>query len=389
LGIKGFTINADDQMKIDVICRLENHKINFQEGKMILGVSERTLRRYLKRYREVGISFVHHGNTGRRPANRTPENLKRQVQKFVQEKYYDLNMLHCLEKLKSDHDIEIKRETFRKWCHEIHCVKRAKRRRAKVKVRRERMSQAGLLIQMDGSLHRWFGNQFSCLVATIDDATSEIPYAEFFESESAVSCMKVLRQVVERKGRFSILYVDRAGVYGGIKRSGFSQVQRAMEELGTQTLYAQSPEAKGRIERLFHTFQDRLVPELRLNNVKTLAGANHYLHKVFLSKYYNPLYGKSAAEVPSAYRSVSVGTDLNEIFCFKELRTVSRDHTLSLNSDIYQIGGVLKHSIYKQKIEIRTYMDGSRKAFFAGKKISLIRMKDKIRLAGDHVKLRW
>ena len=387
--MKGFHVNAQEQLKIDVLYKLDRNKMNFHEALMVLGVSERTLRRYLKKYREKGILFVRHGNQGRAPKNRLPENLKRRVQNLVKEKYYDLNMLHCLEKLRSEHGIDIKRETFRKWCHEINCVKRARRRRSKVKKQRERMERAGLLIQMDGSLHRWFDNKFSCLVATIDDATSEVPYAEFFESESALSCMKVLKLVIEKKGCFSILYVDRAGVYGGIKRHGFSQVQRALEELGIQTIYAQSPEAKGRIERLFQTFQDRLVPELRLQGVTNLIDANRYLQNVFLPEYYAPRYERSAASETSAYRFSPKDVDLNEVFCFKELRVVSRDHTLSLDSERYQVAGTLKHSIYRQRIEIRTYLDGSRKAFFAGKAVQLIRMKDKIPLAKRAAKVHW
>ena len=287
-------------------------------------------------------------------------------------------MLHCLEKLESEHGIKIKRETFRKWCHEINFVKRAKRRRSKPKFYRERMAQAGLMIQMDGSTHRWFGGKVSCLIATIDDASSEIPYAEFFDSETVFSCMKVLKEVIQKKGCFSILYVDRAGVYGGIKRSGFSQVQRAMEELNIKTIYAQSPEAKGRIERLFQTFQDRLVPELRLKGIKTFDAANDYLQNNFIPEYYSIRYCREVPGQSSAYRELPKSINLNEIFCIKEQRSVSRDHTLSLDSERYQISGKLKYSIYKQKIEIRTYLDRQWKAFYAGKEIQLIRVKDKI-----------
>lgn len=376
--MKGLSVSSQDHLKIEILYKLDNNKMNFHEAAMVLGVSERTLRRYLKKYRENGLLFIHHGNRGRIPKNRLSEELKRQVQNLVKEKYYDLNMLHCLEKLKIEHGIEIKRETFRKWCHEINCVKRAKRRRTKPKIRRERMARAGLLVQMDGSLHRWFGGKLSCLIATIDDATSEVPHAEFFEAESALSCMKVLRCVVEKKGSFSLLYVDRAGVYGGIKRQGFSQVQRAVGEVGIQTIFAQSPEAKGRIERLFQTLQDRLVPEMRLKGIKTMEGANHYLQKTYLPKYYTPRYAKDIDATPSDYRPVPKDIDLNEVFCFKELRVVSRDHTLSFESERFQIAGRIKYSIYKQKIEIRTYLDGSRRAFFAGRIIRLIRVKDKV-----------
>ncbi len=138
------------------------------------------------------------------------------------------------------------------------------------------MAQAGLMIQMDGSHHRWFGDRETCLIAAIDDATSEVVAAEFFEGETTFGCLKTLHEIVSKKGVFKILYVDRAGLYGGIKRHGFSQVARALEEIGAQIIYANSPEAKDRVERLFQTLQDRLVPELRLSKIRTIEQANDF-----------------------------------------------------------------------------------------------------------------
>lgn len=373
--------DARTQLKIEIIHKIEMKKMNVKEARLILGVSERTLRRYLQKYRERGLISLQHGNKGRAPRNRSPVARKLQVQQLVKDLYYDLNMLHCIEKLRTEHGIHVKRETFRKWCHEINCVKRAKRKRVRARKRRDRMEKSGLLIQMDGSTHRWFGDQKSCLIATIDDATNEIPYAEFFETESTLSCLKVLKNLIEAKGVFSVLYVDRAGVYGGIKRRGFSQVQRALTELGAKVIFAYSPEAKGRIERLFFTLQDRLVPELRLNGVKTMSQANLYLQKIFLPRLYKPKFEIPPADPVSSYRPLAAGVDLDEVFCLKELRTVSRDHTISLDAERYQIAGVLKHSIHKQKIEIRTYLDGTWQAFFAGRRISLVRIKDKVAIA--------
>lgn len=387
--LKGLVVSARGQLRIEILHKLEHGKISLAEAILILGVSERTLRRYRKKYRENGVLSVQHGNKGRAPKNRISEDTKRRLQKLVREKYYDLNMQHYLEKLRDEHGIVVHRETFRKWCHEINCVKRARRRRVRPRFRRERMERAGVMVQMDGSVHRWFGNQLSCLIATIDDATNEIPYAEFFEAETSLSCLKVLKNVIRQKGVFSVLYVDRAGAYGGIKRSGFAQVQRALEEVGTQTIYAHSPEAKGRIERLFLTLQDRLIPELRLNGIKTLEQANVFLHRVFLPQHYNTKYLIAPHNPEPACRSPPPGTDLREVFSIRELRVVSRDHTLSLNSERYQVVGRLKHSIHKQKIEIRTYVDGSQQAFFAGRKIKLINMKDKMAVPKASDKFSW
>ncbi len=121
------------------------------------------------------------------------------------------------------------------------------------------MAQTGLLLQMDGSPHCWFGGKPSCLIAAIDDADGDVAYGEFFPSEDTISCMVVLQKIIEKKGIFQILYVDRAGIFGGPKRCHFSQVKRALAELGIHIIFANSPEAKGRIERLWSTLQDRLI----------------------------------------------------------------------------------------------------------------------------------
>ena len=147
------------------------------------------------------------------------------------------------------------------------------------------MEAPGLLMQMDGSTHRWFGDKKSCLIALIDDATSEI-HAEFFDAETTLGCLKVLRDYIERRGLFKVLYVDKAGIFGGPKRCNFSQVKRACEELGIEIIFANSAQGKGRIERSFDTFQDRLVPELRLKRIKRMESANRYLQETFIPDYW-------------------------------------------------------------------------------------------------------
>ncbi|HIF9479351.1 TPA: helix-turn-helix domain-containing protein, partial [Photobacterium damselae] len=154
----------------------------------LLNKSRRTIERYLKRYRADGVRFVVHGNTGRAPANKIPDAVKQRVQALIKTKYYDLNMTHLADMLEVLEGIKVKRETLRSWAHEIHHVKRAKHRRSKVRRRRERMEAEGLMLQMDGSPHLWFGDKKSCLIAMIDDATSEV-HAEFFPSETTEGCL--------------------------------------------------------------------------------------------------------------------------------------------------------------------------------------------------------
>lgn len=375
-------MGAEEQLRLDVTVKVMAQQITREHAEKILHVSARTVRRYLAGYRKEGPFFVKHGNYQKAPVNKFPEETKKKILGLVEEKYFDFNMLHCLEKLKKDEGIVVGRETFRKWCHEIKMVKRAKRRKAIARYRRRRMQQTGLMVQMDGSPHRWFGGQPSCLIACIDDADSDVPSAEFFHSEDTISCMRVLQKTIEAKGLFHILYVDKAGIFGGTKRTNFSQVKRALRELGIHIIFANSAEAKGRVERLFETLQDRLIPEMRLRKIRSFGAANHFLQQQYLPNEYRSKFTVTPSNLATAYRPCPSNISLQEIFCIKEYRTVARDHTLSWNGDQYALVSPVKYSIYKQKIEIRTYQDLTWKAFFAGKEIILTRLQRDLRKAG-------
>jgi transposase len=364
-------MDASEQLTLDIVSKVSTGQMARSQGQKILGVSERTLRRYLGEFATRGALFVKHGNYNRTAQNRSDPELKKQVLALVREKYFDFNVTHCWEKLTKEHSFSLSPDTLLRWCHEARLVKRAKRRSSRVRRRRERMAQAGMLLQMDGSPHCWFDGKPSCLIAAIDDATSSVPYGEFFASEDTISCMRVLQQIIERKGLFQVLYVDRAGIFGGPKRAHFSQVKRALGELGIQVLFANSPEAKGRIERLWNTLQDRLIPEMRLRNVRNYDTANEFLQEEFLPNEYAPKFEVAPENLVPAYRELPAGVDLREVFCLKEHRICKRDHTFSWNNQIYQIDSPLKQSIYKQLIELRTYQDLSWQAFFAGRPIAV------------------
>jgi transposase len=378
--MEGFILKSKDELKLEIMYKYMRGEMSKFDAQTVLQISERTLRRFVSRYKKQGIAFVRHGNFQRAPINRTPLSLKLQVQSLVQERYFDFNVCHLREKLLEEFNINIRYETLRKWCHEINHVKRAKRRRAKPRFFRERMSQEGLMLQMDGSHHYWFGDRRLCLIAAIDDATNEV-FARFYEGETTLACLDLLQSIVSKKGVFKLLYTDKAGVFGGIKREHFSQVERALGELGAQVIYAHSPQAKGRIERLFNTLQDRLVAELRLNGITTLEAANEFLEKVYLPHHHNPNNMVQAHNPVSYYRPLPPGTDLKEIFLFKEHRVVARDHTVSIGGEKYLIDNPLKHSIAKQKIELRFDKWGGWRAFFAKRPIRLVKINRAKKLA--------
>lgn len=362
-------LSKNEQRKLEVVVKVVTGVMSRQHAIQILQCSERSLRRYIKAYKEKDILFVKHGNCGKSPYNKTPENIKEMAVFLIKNKYFDFNMLHLQEKLK-EHGLEIKRETLRKWCHEIGMVKRAKKRRSKARFKRQRMYQRGILLQMDGSYHEWFGQEKSCLIAAVDDATSELLDARFYDSETTYACLDFLKRLVQKHGAFQNLYVDKAGVYGGVKRSGFSQVERALGELGTHVIYAHSPQGKGRIERLFDTLQDRLIPEMRINKIANREQANNFMEDYIVA--YNNRFSVAAHSPVSCYHRPN--KDLDDVFCVKETRQVGSDHTISFRGESYVISERFKYSIKKQSIEIRIEESGKWKAYFGNFPVKLVKV---------------
>ncbi len=374
-------LKSKDQLKLEIVLKTYSGELDRAEACQALCVSERTLRRYISEYRERGLSFLVHGNKNRPPVNKTHEVFKKKVQDLILEKYFDFNVCHLQEKLEEELGMKIVYSTLYRWCTEMKMVKNThKNRRSKPRKHRHRMSQSGYMLQLDGSHHYWFGGRFLCLMAAIDDATGEV-FAKFYEGETSWACMDFLKELVNKKGVPKFIYTDKAGVYGGIKREHFSQVERALGELGSHVIYAQSPEGKGRVERLFRTLQDRLVAELRLEGIGSMTGANQYLKNVYLPQY-NIKFMVKAENHVSAFKAAPAEADLDEVFCMKEHRIVGRDHTVSIKGEKWLIVDDLKYSIAKARIELRFNKWGDWQSYFANKPIKLVKIKKAKKLAG-------
>lgn len=371
MGQEGILVGKRMEFEHQVISDFLSRKMSRVQASEMLGVRERTISRKSRRLEKKGLTALVHGNKKRIPFNKILEVKKREVMNLVECRYFDFNMTHCLEILERDHGLKVSYETFRRWSHEKHLVKRKKRRRSKPRKYRDRMECEGMLLQFDGSPHRWNGKDEWCLIGAIDDATSKMPYAEFFLSESTLSCMTVMQKIIEKNGIPYALYVDRAGWFGGQKRQNFAQFKRACEELDINVIFANSPQAKGRIERAWDTIQDRLIPEMRIRKVKRMPAANDYLQSQFLPNYWNIKNTVMPASQDKKYRKLDPRINLNEIFCTKEYRVVKHDHTISWDSELYQLHSPLKYSIQNQEIELRTYQDLTWKAYFAGKEIEV------------------
>jgi len=366
----GISLNSREQLKLDIITRVLSDKILRKDAQKILGVSERTLRRYLRAFSTKGVLFAKHGNFGTAPKNKTDNNLRDQILGLIKIHYFDHNRTHALEQLSKHHGMIIGKDTFAKWCDEEEILLKRKRRHKKsAHYRRPRMKRKGLMLQMDGSPHRWFGFRKSCLVIAIDDADSEIVAGEFSPTETTLACMRVIMEVIRKRGLFHLLYVDRAGIFGSnnchflIKRGGFSQLKRALGELGIQVIYASCPEAKGRVERAFNTLQDRLPPEMRLKNITTIDKANEFFKNRFLPEMFNPRFKVQAIEEESEFYPVPADKNITEIFCLKQKRKIKNDHTITWGGKLYDLPKTGENWAGKN-VEIRAYPDGTWKIFY-------------------------
>jgi transposase InsO family protein len=232
--------------------------------------------------------------------------------------------------------------------------------------RRQRYEKEGLMVQIDGSHHRWIhGAEMMCLTAAIDDATGKILGAKFTKTETTFAAMDVVEQIICDHGVFQMLYSDRAGIYGGGKRDGYSNMNRAMRSLGIVPIQAGSPQAKGRVERLFKTLQDRLCSEMRLSGVKNMKEANEFLKRYLLK--FNEQFGVKALSLEHGYRKLDDDINLDDIFTMMTLRKVQCGEVVHLNSAKY----VLKTdiSLVGKEAEVREYRDGRMEIYVLGEKV--------------------
>jgi transposase len=373
------TLNKKEQRRLVVLNQVETGKMLGREAAEVLGLSLRHVRRILAAYRKEGAAALAHGNRGRKPYNALEENLRSQVLELAQSTYAGCNTQHLSELLAERESIALSRSSVRRILLEAGIKSRRKRRPPKHRSRRERYPKEGMLLQTDGSHHDWLEGRgpYLTLVGAIDDATGKVPYALFRYQEDAQGYFLLLHQIVAKHGVPLVLYHDAHGIFERSKREPESleeqlqgrrkptQFGRLMEELGITSITSRSPQARGRIERLWGTFQDRLVSELRLAGAKTLGEANRLLWD-FLPRY-NFQFAISAAEPDLAYRQLEEGFNLEELFCFKYYRTVSRDNVVRFGEHRLQIlptNGRL--SYVHARVEVHERMDGSLAVYYQG-----------------------
>jgi transposase len=330
-------------MKVqEVILRALAKKITWWQAAEIIGVSDRQMRRWRERYEEFGYDGLFDRRRGQPSPKRVPLVQVEQVLGLYRDRYFDLNVQHFHEKLRQEHQIGLSYTWVKQALQGAGLVQRG-RQRGVHRQRRERRPLPGMLLHIDGSHHRWFQDErWYDLIVILDDATSEIYYAQLVEEESTTTVMTALREVVESKGLFCALYSDRGSHFWLTPKAGskvdphrLTQVGRALRELGIQMIPAYSPQARGRSERNFGTWQGRLPQELRLRGLTTLVAANQFLREHYLAEF-NRRFQVAPAQRGSAFLACG-RKDLSLTFSLQFERTVNRDNTVSFQNLTLQI----------------------------------------------------
>lgn len=372
-------LNKKEQKRLMVLNQVVMGKIVGREAAEVLGLSLRHVRRLLAAYRKEGVQALAHSNRGRKPKHALDKGLRKQVLELAQSTYAGCNTQHFTELLVEREGVALSRSTVRRVLLHGGIRSPRKRRPPKHRSRRERYPKEEMLLQIDGSRHDWLEDRgpWLSLIGAIDDATGKVCHALFREQEDAQGYFLLLRHIVSSYGKPMALYHDRHGIF---ERSGRepesleeqlevrrrpTQFGRLMEELGIASIASRSPQARGRIERLWGTFQDRLVSELRLAGARNIEEANRVLWD-FLPRY-NQKFTVPAAQPDSAFRQPGEGFVPDEVFCFKYHRTVGTDNVVRFGEHRLQIlptNGRLSYA--RARVEVQERMDGSLAVYYQG-----------------------
>lgn len=369
--------------RLDGLERARRGELTTGELAQVLGLSARQVRRLRRRFREEGRKALVHGNQGKTPANKQPDEVRANVLALARDKYKGFNDTHLTEKLVMTEGLHVSRATVQRWLRSDGILAARPRRPAKHRSRRERKAQEGLMMQWDGSRHDWLEGRgpILCLMGAVDDATSELlPGAHFVEQESAAGYLRVLKAIAEEKGLPWSVYQDR---HGSLCRNDDhwtleeelagkqepTQVGRALEALGIEPIFALSPQAKGRVERQWGTLQDRLTSELRAAKARTLKEANALLDRFRLE--HNRRFAKAPSDPKPAWRTVRPGVDLERTCSLRYVATVANDNAVRLGGRVFDIPpGPTRRSYAKAKVEVCQLLDGSWRIYLGDELLS-------------------
>jgi transposase len=365
------TLNQKEQNRLQVLNKVNLKQITIGQAAVLMQVSLRHAKRLLAGYRKEGASALAHGNRGKLPFNALDVTIHQQVVDLAKTKYRRFNQQHFSEKLREKEGVPLSRSTVRRILLKEGIASPRKRKAPRHRSRRERYAQPGMLLQTDGSPHDWLEGRGPklCLIGAIDDATGEVVYAHFQPTETTAGYIRMLRVITYSHGIPLALYHDRHSIFRVTDhqitldeqlagKSPQTQLGRILDELGINSISANSPQAKGRIERLWGTFQDRLVSELRLAGANNEGEANHVL-KEFLPDY-NRRFTVQAKEPGSAYRQPQADFKADQVFCYKYSRVVGIDNVVQFGQQRIQILPTAHRQSYARcRIEIQAMLDGT------------------------------
>src|SRR5215469_11732493 len=353
-------------MKVqDVMLQAMAKKITWWQAAEILGISDRHMRRWRERYEQEGYNGLLDRRRGKPSTRRVPLATVEKVFALYREKYFDLNVQHFHEKLEAEHGISLSYTWVKQALQGAGLVARGRKRGVHRK-RRARRPLPGMLLHIDGSRHQWFQDErWYDLIVILDDATSEIYYAQLVEEEWTVTVMAGLKEVIERKGVFCALYSDRGShfwltpkVGGKVDYQRRTQLGRALHELGVQMIPAYSPQARGRSERNFGTWQGRLPQALRLHQMATLEAANQFLREHYIAEF-NCRFQVAAAQRGTALVACR-SRDLERIFTLQCERAVNRDNTVNFQNLRLQIEPVRwRATLAGCQVVVHQHLDGT------------------------------
>ena len=353
-------------MKVqEVLLRAISKQITWWQAAEILGISDRHIRRYKMRFELSGVDGLLDRRRCRPSEKRVPLATVERVLQLYREQYFDFNVRHFHEKLVEEHGVELSYTWVKAVLQGAGLVRKG-RKRGPHRKRRPRRALPGMLLHIDGSRHRWFQDErWYDLLVILDDATSQIYYAQLVEEECTLTVLTALRAVVKKQGIFCALYSDRASHFFVTPKAGepvdphrTTQVGRALKELGIEPIPAYSPQARGRSERSFRTWQGRLPQELRLQGIRTVAEANRFLRQHYIPVF-NRKFQVAAAQPGTAF--VPLGSqDLERVFSVQHQRVVNRDNTVSFANTVLQIERVSwRGTLAGCTITVHEHLDGT------------------------------
>jgi transposase len=351
----------------DVYGRCYRGDLSQVEASEILGVSERTFRRWRDRWEAEGAEGLYDRRLGRVSARRAPVDTVARVLELFETRYWDFTAKHFHEKLVAEHGFGLSYNWLRLTLQAHGKIKAAPRRGAHRR-KRPRRPVVGMMLHQDGSRHDWVAGETWDLIVTMEDATNEVYSGFFVAEEGTMSSFQGLGEVIAERGLFCSLYADRASHYwhtpvagGKVERDNPTQVGRALAQLGIELIPAYSPEARGRSERMFGTLQKRLPQELRLAGITTMAEANRYLKEVFWPAH-NARFARPAEDSGSAF--VAFAGDLADILCVQEERVVCNDNTVRYKGRTLQIPADRhRHHYVKARVRVHEYPDATLAVF--------------------------